>query len=252
MAAPPFLPDESKPGDSDIVSQYPAVERLFRDVIESWLLIDHDTAGEHKQVTLPELGADPSAATNTGFLYTKDDSGDTELFYRDDSGNIVQFTADGGAGPGLASFPATTSMLFYQSAAPTGWTKDVASLLNNHGIRVVTSTAWSTGSNGADAFTTVFGSGKNTGSKDPASVTGAHQLTVAQMPAHTHVVEIFTAGSGVTTIESGIDNATSPQNLNPTKSTGGDGTHTHTLSINHNHSLTMDLNYLNVIRATKD
>lgn len=78
------------------MSQYPAVERLFRDIMESWLLIDHDTDGEHTQITLPELAGDPATATNTGFVYTKDDAGDTELFYRDDSGNVVQFTKDGG------------------------------------------------------------------------------------------------------------------------------------------------------------
>jgi hypothetical protein len=39
--------------------------------------------------------SDPSAVSDKGFLYAKDDSGDTELFYRDDSGNVVQITKDG-------------------------------------------------------------------------------------------------------------------------------------------------------------
>jgi hypothetical protein len=47
---------------------------------------------------LPELASDPAAVANTGKLYTKDDGGDTELFYRDDSGNIVQITRDGSLG----------------------------------------------------------------------------------------------------------------------------------------------------------
>jgi hypothetical protein len=38
---------------------------------------------------------DPTAVVDTGFVYTKDDGGDTELFYRDGAGNIVQLTADG-------------------------------------------------------------------------------------------------------------------------------------------------------------
>ena len=230
MAVAPFLPDESKPADGDVVSQYPAVERLFRDVVESWLLIDHDTDGEHKQVTLPELGADPSAVSNTGFLYTKDDAADTELYYRDDSGNIVQITQDGGPGPQMAAFPATTSMLFYQSAAPTGWTKDVAATLGNHALRVVTDVAWSAGSKGATPFSTVFGSGKTT---------GAHVLTVAEMPSHSHT------GAPATFVgnQSGGGSAASGGSAN-TGLTGDGGDHDHTLSL--------DLNYINVIRATID
>ena len=42
--------------------------------------------------------ADPTAVANKGFLYAKDDGGDTELFYRDDSGNIVQLTQNGEIG----------------------------------------------------------------------------------------------------------------------------------------------------------
>lgn len=39
--------------------------------------------------------SDPAFASNKGFLYAKDDSGDTELFYMDDSGAAVQITKDG-------------------------------------------------------------------------------------------------------------------------------------------------------------
>lgn len=225
MASPPFLPDETKPADSDIVSQYPAVERLFRDIMESWLLIDHDTAGEHVQVTLPELAADPSNVTDTGFLYTKDDSGDTELFYEDAAGNVVQLSLDGAP---ASAFPTGTSMLFYQSAAPTGWTKDTAATLNNHALRVVTSTAWSTGSKGTDPFTTVFGSGK---------ATASHVLVEGEIPAHTH--------GGVISDDGGAGVASGSQFLlGSTDAAGGGGGHTHNLSL--------DLNYINVIRATKD
>lgn len=226
MATPPFLPDESKPADSDIVSQYPAVERAFRDIIESWFLIDHDTAGEHVQVTLPESVGDPSNVSNTGFVYTKDDGGGaTELFYEDDSGNVVQITAGGGPGPDMATFPAGTKMLFVQTAAPTGWTKDTDQ--DDKALRVVSGTP---GTGGATAFTTVFGSGK---------AAGAHQLTIAETPAHTHEY-LFTntsvAGTGSNETKVGTGFASS--------SVGGDGTHTHTLSL--------DLQYMDVIKATKD
>ena len=242
MATPPFLPDESKPADADIVGQYPAVERLFRDIMESWLLIDHDTDGEHTQVTLPELGADPTAVANTGFVYTKDDAGDTELFYRDDSGNIVQLSADGLPG---AAFPATTSMLFYQSAAPTGWTKDVAGTLNNHAIRIVTSTAWSGGSKGATGFDVVFGGGR---------VTTGTTLTAAQsgVPAHTHGPTSGTGFRGHAATPNDFQNsAGSPDHDEPIMATTAANAAA-AAAESHAHGLTLNLNYINIIRATKD
>ena len=234
MASPPFLPDEAKPADSDIVSQYPAVERTFRDIIESWLLIDHDTDGEHAQVTLPERGSDPTFASNTGFFYTKDDGGDTEGFYLDDTGNVVQITKDGAlnVSSGVLDAPAGTSILFYQSAAPAGWTKDVAATLNNHALRIVTSTAWSGGSKGATAFDSVFGAGKTTSS---------YTIAVADLPATVAIGSVGPSSQGANVGSSfkvpRVENANSWGG-------GGGGGHTHTLSL--------DLNYINVIRATKD
>ncbi len=51
MATPPFNPDETKPGDGDIVSQFPAVERTFRDIIEDWINFEHDPTGHHAILT---------------------------------------------------------------------------------------------------------------------------------------------------------------------------------------------------------
>ncbi len=237
MATPPFLPDETKPADGDVVSQYPAVERTFRDVIETWLLVDHDTAGEHAQVTLPERGSDPSNVTDTGFIYTKNDGGDTEFYFEDAGGNVVQITEDGlikdAAGYiGVFSAPATTSMLFYQAAAPAGWTKDTTTL-DNHALRVVSSTSWSTGSKGNDLFTTVFGTGKTT---------AGTALSIAQMPAHTHKAgRKATQGANVGTQETLMNAA----NIHVTSSTGSGSTHNHAFA-------NVDINYINVIRCTKD
>lgn len=53
--------------------------------------------------------SDPSALINSGMIYVKDDSGDTELFYMDNSGNAVKITQDGYvAGSGGSSSPLTT------------------------------------------------------------------------------------------------------------------------------------------------
>jgi len=52
MAAPPFNPAETVPQDTDLASNFPAAERTFRDVIESWIITEHGRSGHH---TLPKL-----------------------------------------------------------------------------------------------------------------------------------------------------------------------------------------------------
>ena len=231
MATPPFLPDESKPADGDIVSQYPAVERLFRDITESWLLIDHDTDGKHTQVTLPELGADPTAVANTGFLYTKDDAADTELFYRDDSGNVVQITEDGGL---FGLIPAGTKLLFPQASAPTGWTKDTDQ--HDKALRIVNTSGG--GAAGNTEMTGVFGAGKSA---------GATTLSAAQsgLVSHTHTSNLWDPGGGANkAILSGGPSAAPEHVLWTSGGTAAVSSHAHTLSL--------DLQYVDVIKATKD
>jgi hypothetical protein len=53
-------------------------------------------------LTMTELAADPAAGANQGKTYTKDVAGRTELFYRDDTGAVVQMTSGGSPAPGGA------------------------------------------------------------------------------------------------------------------------------------------------------
>lgn len=71
MASPPFNISQATPGDSDIVSQYPSNERTNRDVIESWLLVNHNNLGQHKYVELPytALVDTPAGQANVTTLY---------------------------------------------------------------------------------------------------------------------------------------------------------------------------------------
>lgn len=157
-----------------------------------------------------------------------------------DQGESVIIICDGvnfwtvGKPSTAASFVSGTVILFHQSAAPTGWTKDVAATLNNSALRVVTNTAWVSGKQGATAFTTVFGSGKTT---------GAHTLTTGEIPAHAHTTDgnKATAGTGQT-LET--DRDTSPE-THTTRTDGGSGG-------SHDHTLSLDLNYINLIIASKD
>lgn len=48
-----------------------------------------------KHIELIERTGDPTNAANKGFVYTKDVGGVTELFYMDESGNVIQITAGG-------------------------------------------------------------------------------------------------------------------------------------------------------------
>jgi hypothetical protein len=101
-------------------------------------------------------------------------------------------------------FPAGTLMLFVQTAAPTGWTKDTNH--DNKALRIVTGAA----SNGGTVdFTAAFTSqavtgttnstagGGTVGNTTAGGTVGSHALTVAEMPAHTHhFTDVSTAGGG--------------------------------------------------------
>ncbi len=185
--------------------------------------------------------------TQTGFglALRVQDAVDPDLtpFAIDSNGNVGIGTASPVsaleiAAPGVftgawAYLPAGTTMLFAQTAAPTGWTKSTTH--NNKALRVVSGTA---GSGGTVAFTTAFAAARAlSGSTD------GHALTIAEIPAHTHTQEImgggniFASGLGYTTTSAA------------TGSAGGGGAHSHTLSAG---SVNLDVSYVDVIIAVKD
>lgn len=82
---------------------------------------------------------------------------------------IVSITTSGTA---YDPIPAGTVMLFYQNAAPTGWT--ISSSLNDYALKIVSSAGGVT--SGTIAYSTVFGT----------TTTGSHILTIAEMPLHGH------------------------------------------------------------------
>jgi hypothetical protein len=89
------------------------------------------------------------------------------------------------------TFPAGTTLLFYQAAAPTGWTK--VTTQNNKALRVVSGATGGTASVGGSPFTSVFASRTPSGTVTGGSVsisisgnTGSTALTAAQLPLHQH------------------------------------------------------------------
>jgi len=126
-----------------------------------------------------------------------------------------------------AGFPAGTRMLFQQTAAPTGWTKDTTAAIDNGALRTVTGTV---GTGGTAAFTTAFTSRTPTGSVAAVTGTvGATTLTTAQIPSHTHTQR--TTGGWETGATSGVNQRLMDRAANAnggeTAAAGGGGSHTH-------------------------
>ena len=80
-----------------------------------------------------------------------------------------------------SGFPSGTKMLFQQSSAPTGWTKDTAH--NDKALRVVSGAAGNGGRNGLSGLTLTPSGSVSTSIS--GSVAG-HTLSIAQIPSHSH------------------------------------------------------------------
>lgn len=128
--------------------------------------------------------------------------------------------------PAAPEFPSGTVMLFQQTAAPTGWTKQTA--LNDYGLRV---TSGAVGVVAGSGFSTVFAQ----------TAVGATTLDIAAMPVHNHTV----SGSLITTsaVAAAGHAFADSANVNTTN-TGGGGSHLH--------SVNLTLSYVDVIIASKD
>lgn len=172
------------------------------------------------------------------------------------SGNVLTSNGTTWTSAAAAAFDSGTVMLFGQTTAPTGWTKDTTNY-NNSGLRVVTGTA-STG--GSVDFTTAFASQTPSGSVSITSVSGsagATTLSTPQIPSHTHgVTARSTNNPGPTSWGNGGEN---PPNITVTSdATGGGGSHTHPFSFSSGsgtfsgNAINLAVKYVDVIRASKD
>lgn len=97
---------EQVPADTDDASEGAQRIRNSREDTRERIEVDHSMAGDaddgaHKKLTLIEQAGDPTFVANRGFVYCKDDSGDTELYFMDDIGTVMQITQDGLLNPSL-------------------------------------------------------------------------------------------------------------------------------------------------------
>lgn len=136
-----------------------------------------------------------------------------------------------------SNFPSGTVMLFVQTSAPTGWTKNV-STNDNSALRLVTGTA---GTGGTVAFTTAFVS------QSVAGTNSSYTLTIPDIPAHTHS---FTGQLITPNLTSGVTPVTTQNNSSNTSgSTGGGGGHTHTFT---GTAINLAVQYVDVIQCSKN
>jgi len=168
------------------------------------------------QVSAPAAPGD----TTKGLVYTKVStaSSDTnpELYYRNNSG-IIRLTRDGSA----ESIEAGSKMVFYQAAAPVGWTLDATV---NDKLVMVTDNSGGTDLVGGTAYSGAGPGGSSYKYNWTMEGVPGHQLTIAEMPAHTHDYSRGTvSGKG----SSDSANCFSTYTTVASVSTGGDGTHEH-------------------------
>lgn len=155
-----------------------------------------------------------------------------------------------------AAFPSGTRLVFAQTAAPTGWTKDTVNY-NNHALRVVTGAA-STG--GTVDFTTAFASQAVSGTNASTTATnnsytpagsvgvsvsgtvGSTTLDGNTLPSHNHLggtVRIWDMAGGYYGSTGDVGNVGFPAarysgganyRLDYTSSAGGSAAHSHSFS----------------------
>lgn len=189
---------------------------------------------------LTSTGLDPAWTTLSALMDTVFGAAQGSILYRDAGlwndlppGVANQVLATGGPAanpawaPRTAEFPSGTVMLFQQTAAPTGWTKQT--LVNDYGLRV---TSGAVGSTPGTPFSTVFAQ----------TAVGNTTLTVPTIPAHDHPYQ--STPPGTTTTGGGGFPAANGQIGSITGSTGGGGPHTH--------SIQLALSYIDVIIASKN
>ena len=145
---------------------------------------------------------------------------------------------DGSNLSGVAAFPSGTTMLFVQSSAPTGWTKQTN--YDNRALRIVNGSSGGSGA-GSNGFTNVLSSNVNTSGGSVSS----HTLSTSQIPSHSHSVPRGDVNWG-----SGSGNSLWGNNANrQTGSTGGGGSHSHSFT---NPQVNLNIAYVDVIYASKD
>lgn len=117
---------DTEPADDENINLGAGRVRDLKTAIVERQQVDHlwqDTTedGKHQKVTLPVSASDPVLDAGNGCVYAKTITGNTELFYEDSAGRVLQLTNAGASN--VYQFPSGTRLTFPQAAPPTGWTQ---------------------------------------------------------------------------------------------------------------------------------
>jgi hypothetical protein len=146
----------------------------------------------------------------------------------------------------IDAFPSGTKMLFNQTAAPTGWTKDTTH--NDKALRITNGTV---GTGGSVAFETAFASQTPAGTIT-VNVAG-WAITQLQMPAHSHNMRQQTFNISASDGAQMSRPISTSGSLHPTTEEGGGQMHYHEGSTGTftGTAMNLDVQYVDIIIATK-
>lgn len=161
------------------------------------------------------------------------------------SGNVLTSNGSAWTSAAAAAFDSGTLMLFQQTAAPTGWTKQTTH--NDKALRVVSGTA---SSGGSSNFTTVFTNQTPTINTSGLSA-GATTLSTSQIPSHTHTVPLNLGSADGFSFAKGAGGGSTGSVASG--SAGGGGSHSHSISGSATSSaITLAVQYVDLIIASKN
>jgi hypothetical protein len=222
MGIPGTQWDETKPAGSRSIKLGDDDIREMKTQIREIIAVDHEfistqtavTGGQHKQVTLQDSADLGTGATGKCFLGAQGAEGSAELYFTDEDNNDVKITDSGKlcttSLTTVASISTIMNLIYPIGTVLTfGVSTNPATLL---GVGTWTAIAGKV-IVGIDGTQTEFDTLNETGGEK------THQLTVNEMPAHTHSVNVY--GSG---LQSHGDNYSQDQ-AGVTGSTGGGVAH---------------------------
>ena len=251
--------------------------KVFIPAVEGNYIFFNNTTGSHTLTIAPTGHAANGVAITQGshtLVYNKSDRcvdmlgakvGTTSTTYFGDGSNLT----------GIDAFPSGTSMIFQQTTAPTGWTKQTSH--DNKALRLVTG---SVGTGGSNTFAAAFNTNNTvSGTTGGTAVTitgsvGDTTLTTSQIPSHGHRIydttirdsslstEDYSSHQAVSIIKASRAYITNSEaDGNPfIEHTGGGSAHNHAAGTlaggSHTHTFTdnfnLDVEYVDFIIANKD
>lgn len=236
---------------------------VFVPQVENNYLVYNNTSGSFT-LDVAATGGTGTTISQGGYAWIYCDGTNVQLAELGTNASTISTgtLADARLSSNVVLFDSGTSMLFQQSTAPTGWTKQTSH--NNKALRVVTGSVSSGGSNTfTDAFNatkTVSGTTGGTGVTITGSTAG-HVLTQAQLPDYTltPTQRAKTEDKGTLNRGSSSGSGASYEFLD-IPSGGSDEAHSHGVGTlagsSHTHSFSdtfnLDVQYVDFIIANKD